>query len=294
MKEILTTKKFWYELFLMTFCMLVAAVGVHFFLVPSKLIIGSISGLSIVIYTLTEIPVSIVAFTINIVLLVLAYLLIGKEFGTKTVYTALILSPWLYLLEKYFPVKESIMQDPWFDLLCFVFIISITQAILFKINASTGGLDILAKIINKYLNVDIGTSVTFAGALICCSAFSINPFRLVVIGLLGTWINGLVLNHFTIGLSSKKRIALVSREYEKIKNFIINELHRGVTLSEVQGGFSAEKFIELTVILTKDEFAKLMKFIDTNEIKMFMTAGNVNEIYGTWNQKKRGKAILPK
>ena len=174
MKNMLSTKKFWVELMLMTFGMMVAAAGVHFFLEPSNLIIGSISGLSIVIYRLTSLPVSVVAFAINGFLLILAYLLIGKEFGTKTVYTALILSPWLFLFEKFFPVTESVMGDPWFDLLCFVLIISAVQAVLFKINASTGGLDIIAKIVNKYLHFDIGTSVTVAGAIICCTAFAIN------------------------------------------------------------------------------------------------------------------------
>ncbi len=293
MKKILASKKFWLELFIMTFTMLGGAIATHFILVPSKMIIGSISGLSIVLYTLTGMPVSLIAFAINAVLLVLAYFLIGKEFGAKTVYTALILSPWLYFLEKYFPVSHSLMQDPWFDLLSFVFIISITQAFLFKINASTGGLDILAKIINKYAHIDIGTSVTFAGAAICCSAFAINDFKLVCIGLFGTWINGLVLNHFSSGLNSKKRICVISRESDKIKDYIIHELHRGVSLYEVQGGFSKDKFMEITAILTKDEFVGLMKFIETNEIKIFMTAGNVDEIYGSWNEKRRGKVLLP-
>ncbi len=292
--KILKTKKFWLELFIMTFAMGGGAAGIHFILVPSKMIIGSISGLSIVIFKLTGIPVSIVAFSINGFLLILAYFLIGKEFGLKTVYTALILSPWLRLLEVYFPVSQSLMQDTWFDLICFVSLMSFTQAILFKINASTGGLDILAKIFNKYLHVNIGVGVTIAGATICCTAFAINDFKLVLIGLLGTWINGLVLNHFSSGLNSKKRVCLISREFEQIKNFIVNELDRGVTLSEVQGGFSSDKFMEVTAILTKDEYGKLMQFVELHELKIFMTVGNVDEVYGSWNEKRRGRSLLPR
>ncbi len=288
--EIIKTRKFWYELFLMTFGMLLGAIAVHFFLVPSKLIIGSISGLSIVLFNLTGVPVSVVAFVINGGLLVLAYILIGKEFGLKTVYTALILSPWLYLLETFFPVTESVMQDPWFDLLCFVVILSFVQAVLFKINASTGGLDILAKIINKYLHVDIGTSITFSGGAICCTAFAINDFRLVIIGLLGTWFNGLVLNHFTAGLNMKKKVCIISREGERIKDYIINEINRGASLYSVKGGYSSEDFVEVVTILGQDEFATLMKFIDENKIKTFMTAGNVSEVYGFWNKRKKIKS----
>ncbi len=292
--EIIKTKKFWYELFLMTFGMLIGAIAVHFFLVPSKLIIGSISGLSIVLYNLIGVPVSIVSFIINGGLLVLAYILIGKEFGTKTVYTALILSPWLFLLEKLFPIKESVMQDPWLDLLCFVVILSFVQAVLFRINASTGGLDILAKIVNKYLHIDIGTSITVAGGAICCTAFAINDFKLVIIGLIGTWINGLVLNHFTAGLNQKKRVCIISKDYHPIKDFVIKEIGRGVTMYEVVGGYTNEKATEIEVLLARDEFATLMKFIEDESIKAFITAGNVNEIYGNWNKPKKKKRLQEK
>ncbi|MDD4141639.1 MAG: YitT family protein [Bacteroidales bacterium] len=285
--NILKTKKFWVEGLIMTFGMLVAAMAVHFFLEPSGLIVGSITGLSIVIFRLTGIPVSILSFIINGILLVLAYFLIGKEFGTKTVYTALVLSPWLFLLEQFFPVTESIMKDPWFDLLCFVLILSASQAVLFKINASTGGLDIIAKIVSKYTHADIGTSVTVAGAVICCSAFAINDLRAVIIGLIGTWINGLIVNYFTAGLNTKKRVCIISKDYEQLREYIINDLVRGVTLYEVIGGYSNEKSMEIETLLTKDEFAKLMEHIDNNQIKAFITAGNVTEVYGFWIKDKK-------
>ena len=179
------------------------------------------------------------------------------------------------------------MGDPWFDLLCFVLLLSATQAVLFKINASTGGLDILAKIVNKYTHVDIGTSVTVAGAVICCTAFFINDFRLVIIGLIGTWINGLVINHFTAGLNMKKRVCIISPEYQRLRDYIINDLVRGVTLYEVTGGYSNEKKVEIEALLTKDEFAKLMDLINTEQINAFITAGSVSEVYGFWIQDKK-------
>ena len=207
----LGTAKFWKELAIMTVGMFIAASSVYYFLMPSNLVIGSITGLSMVIssiFTAAGIPVkvSLVVTLINALLLVLAWLLIGAEFGAKTVYTALILGPFIEVWEKILPYQKllepgqtSVMGDPWFDLLCFVLVLSASQTILFNINASTGGLDILAKIVNKYLHFDIGTSVSVAGALICCTAFAVNPFRMVVIGLIGTWINGLALDYFTAG-----------------------------------------------------------------------------------------------
>ncbi len=303
--SILKTKKFWVELLIMTVGMMITACAVYYFLVPSKLIIGTISGLSIVISGIADsafhvnLPVSVVIFVVNAILLVLAYFLIGKEFGIKTVYTALILGPLTGLLERFFPYQNfispdaaypSVMGDIWFDLCCFVLLLSAAQAVLFSINASTGGLDILAKIVNKYLHFDIGKSVSVAGAVICCTAFAINPFQMVVIGLIGTWINGLVVDYFTATLNNRKRVCVVSKEYDRIRRYIIDDLVRGCTLYEVIGGYTNEKSIELEALLTKDEFSKLMEFVSKNEIHAFITAGNVSEVYGLWfKDKKRVK-----
>ena len=308
-KEILNyvaTKKFWIELIIMTVGMIVTACAVYYFLVPSKLIIGTISGLSIVISGICEkffgfpLNVSTVIFVINAVLLVLAYILIDKEFGIKTVYTALILGPLIGVLEKYFPYENyisttseipSIMGDLWLDLCCFVLLLSLAQAVLFKINASTGGLDILAKIVNKYLHFDIGTSVSVAGWIICCTAFMINDARLVIIGLIGTWINGLVVDYFTASFNRRKKVSIISNQHEEIRQFIINDISRGLTIYNVKGGYSGEDKVKLEVLLSTDEFSDLMKFINENEINAFITAGNVSEVYGLWGDKNRRKAI---
>ncbi|MBR6347042.1 MAG: YitT family protein [Bacteroidales bacterium] len=290
----LATWKFWKELIIMTLGISVGAAAVYYFLMPSKLIIGSISGLSIVLSEVSgnlgfPIKVSTLIIVINAVLLVLAWFLIGKEFGLKTVYTALILGPlvdmwaWLFPIETVITEGTSVMNDPWLDLLCFVLMLSISQAILFRINASTGGLDIIAKIVNKYLHFDIGTSVTIAGAVICCSAFAINPFRLVVIGLIGTWINGLVVDYFTDTLNKRKRVCIISPDYEIIRDYIINQLHRGCSLYQLHGGYSKEEHVEVVTLLTQHEYADLFNFLKDRNISGFMTAGNVSEIYGTWN-----------
>jgi uncharacterized membrane-anchored protein YitT (DUF2179 family) len=301
MKEILQylcTWKFWKELFIMTLGMAIAAAAVYYFMMPSKLVLGSISGLSIVIsnlFMMMGIPlkVSAVVTAINAILLILAWLLIGKEFGAKTVYTAMILGPLLEFWEKICPYERlieagqtSIMADPLLDLICFVLVVSISQTILFSINASTGGLDILAKIVNKYLHFDMGKSVSVAGAIICLTAFAINPFQMVIIGLIATWINGMVVNMFTANLNQRKRVCIVSKDYDRIRRYIIDELHRGCTLYEVIGGYTNEKSIELESLLTNDEFSKLMEYLGKNEINAFTTAGNVSEVYGLWSKDR--------
>ena len=304
MKDILKylcTWKFWKELVIMTLGMAIAAAAVYYFMMPSKLVLGSISGLSIVItnvLNMVGIPVKMswIVTTINAILLVLAWLLIGREFGAKTVYTALILGPLLEFWEKVCPYERlveagqtSVMGDPLLDLICFVLVVSISQTILFSINASTGGLDILAKIVNKYLHFDIGVSVTVAGAIICCTAFAINPFRMVVIGLIGTWMNGLALDYFMASVNKRKRICIVSDRSEEIRSYIVDTLERGCTLYDVHGGYSGNPHVEIQALLTQDEFSHVMNFVKQNDIEAFITAGNVSEIYGMWNKSKHKK-----
>ena len=339
----LGTKKFWKELVVMTIGIMIGAAAVYYFLMPSKLIIGTISGLSIVINTLiggNPDTFSYLVMGINAFLLILAFLLIGNEFGAKTVYTAMILGPLTQVWDRICPytnfthtvienpeilaqlqaglspldangnpyllsragevlmqVKDSVMSsglgmgDLWFDLICFVLLLSASQAIEFRVNASTGGLDILAKIINKFMHFDIGMSVSIGGALICCTAFFINDFRMVVIGLIGTWLNGIVINYFTASLDRRKRVCIISREYERIRAYIVNDLVRGCTLYTIEGGYTGEVSKEIQSLLTQEEFASLMAYIRENDIKAFITAGNCSEIYGLWlkHRKRHGR-----
>ena len=304
MKEILqylTTWKFWKELLIMTLGMTIAAAAVYYFMMPGKLVLGSISGLSIVIANVLglagiTVKVSWVVTTINAILLLLAWLLVGSEFGAKTVYTAMILGPlldfwaWVCPYEKLIePGLTSVMGDPLMDLIVFVLVVSISQTILFSINASTGGLDILAKIVNKYLHFDIGVSVTVAGAIICCTAFAINPFRMVVIGLVGTWLNGLALDYFMASVNRRKRICIISDQNEQIRSYIVDTLSRGCTIYDVRGGYNGAPHTEIQSLLTTDEFSSVMNYIKQHDIKAFITAGNVSEVYGLWNHRKNKK-----
>lgn len=286
--------KIWKELIIMTVGMMIAAAAVYYFMMPSNLIVGSISGLSLVIARITGWEMSIIVMAINAFLLVLAWLLIGKEFGAKTVYTAMILGPMIDLWGVICPAERlipegatSVMGEPFLDMICFVLVLSLSQTIMFSINASTGGLDILAKIVNKYLHFDIGASVAVAGAIICCTAFAINPFHLVVLGLIGTWINGLTIDYFTASFNRKKRVCIISKDHELIRRHIIEKLHRGCSLYPVVGGYSGEESFEIQTLLTKDEFSDLMAYIRDNKIQSFVTAGNVSEIYGRWSHNAR-------
>ena len=246
--HLLSTKKFWMELLVMTVGMFVASSAVHFFQVPSKLVIGSFSGLALVVYQLFPIvSVGTYLLLINIVLLILSFILLGNEFGAKTVYTSLIVGPMVDFLQWLFPMKQSlfavtiagtgqVMLDPWFDLLCFVLVLGLSQSILFSINASTGGLDIVAKIVNKYCHLNLGSSVMVCGCIICSMAILVNDITMVLVGLIGTWLNGLVINYFMEKINQKTRVFIISDDHEKIQQYVINTMRRGLTLHPVYGG----------------------------------------------------------
>lgn len=293
--QILKSSKFWKEFFIMTVGMLITAIAIYYFLVPSQLIVGSTSGLAIVVSNLLEtigihVKVSLCLETINIILLIIAFILCGKEFGAKTVYATIILGPMMDFLEWIYPYQNffteagqtSVMGDVWFDLLCFVLLLSLAQALLFNINASTGGLDIPAKIINIYFHYDIGNAVTVAGFVVSATAFFIHPFKMVVIGILGTWLNGLVVNYFTAGINRRKRVSIITRDPEPVRNYIINELVRGCSIYHLEGGYTKEERFEIQSFLAQDEFANLMEYMKDNNINAFMTASNVSEVYGRW------------
>jgi len=341
----LHTVKFWREFAMMTLGMLCGAAAVYYFLLPSHIIIGSISGLSLVLNTAMGGDADTLSYWImgiNAFLLLLAFVLIGNEFGAKTVYTAMILGPLVQIWDRIYPytkfthkviydmdiqtqlsqgltvldpngnpyvlsrygevleqVKSSVMAsgltpgDVWFDLICFVLLLSACQAFLFRINASTGGLDILGKIINKYLHFDIGTSVSIGGVIICCTAFFVNDFRMVVVGIIGTLINGVVVDYFSVALATKKRVCIISPEWERIRKYIIENERRGCTLYEATGGYTGNKQVEIQSLLTVDEYADLMKYMRDNNIQAFITAGNCSEIFGTWfTQKPKYEALV--
>lgn len=295
----LRTTKFWKEFLLITIGMLLSAMAVYYFLLPANLIIGTVSGLAIVLSGVLAafgitVKVSLMVTILNVILIVLALLLLGRDFGVKTIYASLILGPMMDLCEAVMPYEKliapgtvSVMGDLWFDLMCFVILLSISQALLFNINASTGGLDIVAKIINKYFHMDIGASVTLAGFVTCLTAFAINPFRLVIIGLLGTWLNGIVVNFFTATLNRRKRVCIVSKDHEKARKFIVESLGRGCSLYPLIGGYTGEQGMEVQALLTQDEFANLMEFIRRENIRAFVTASNVSEVYGLWLKPKK-------
>lgn len=268
---------------LITCAMLIVSAAVYFFLVPSKIVVGSISGLAMVLAELLHMQMSTITFILNVVLLMAGFLFIGKEFGAKTIYTSLLLPVFLWIFERLFPVTESLTGNSVYDLVSYILIIALGQAILFNVNASSGGLDVIAKIISKYTRADIGKAVTIAGMVTAVTSILVYDIGTLVVSVLGTYANGLAVDYFIDGFNRRKKICILSEEYERIQKYIMQELIRGVTIYTAKGGYDGKEKTELVTIMTPSEYKQLLNYLHRSEIQAFVTVYNVSQVIGKWN-----------
>lgn len=266
------------EFIVITFATLIVSAAVFFFLIPSQASVGSISGLAMILGNIIPLHISIITFILNGLLLIIGFLLIGKEFGAKTVYTSLLLPLFLRIFEIWFPDFSSINGDPFLDMVCYIFVVSIGLAILFRENASSGGLDIVAKLLNKYFRMDMGKAMALPGMCVALSSILFYDKKLVVLSLLGTYLNGLVLDHFIFGLNLKKRVCIISEKEAEIRSFILNRLHSGATIYEGRGAYDGQPKTEIITIVDKNEYALLMSYLLKTDPSAFVTVYTVSEV----------------
>lgn len=263
------------------------AACVHYIMIEDGLVMGSISGLVIVIMKVIPMSASTLTFILNIGLFIIGYIFIGKEFGLKTMLASVLLPLYMRLFEAISPNPESLSGNLVIDIVVLMVVLSFGQALLFHINASSGGLDIVVKLMNKYLHMKIGTALQISGLVICALSFFTYGRETMVIGMVVTYVNGIVIDHFSDGFLIKKKVCVISDKYEEIQKFIIHDLRRGATLYEVYGGATGKKRVELQTILEKSEYARLLAFIAEKDPCAFMATGNVAEVIGEWNKQKR-------
>lgn len=267
------------EAVILTVAVAIIAVAVYFFLVPSHTSVSSISGLGIVLSNFIPLPLSAITMILNVVLLIIGFLTCGKEFGTKTVYTSIMLPLFLGLFEAVFPNFGSMTNSQELDVLCYVLVVSIGLSILFNRNASSGGLDIVAKIMNKYLHMELGRAMSLSGMCVALSAALVYDKKTVVLSLLGTYFNGIVLDYFIFDHNRKRRVCIITAKEEELRRFIIEGLHSGATIYEATGAYNFEKHNEIITIVDKSEYQKLMKFINELDPKAFITVYNVSSMH---------------
>ena len=264
------------ETVILTVAVAIIAAAVYFFLVPSHASVSSISGLGIVLSNFVPLPLSAITMILNVVLLLIGFVTCGKEFGIKTVYTSIMLPLFLGLFEVLFPKAGSMTDSQELDVLCYILVVSVGLSILFNRNASSGGLDIVAKIMNKYLHIELGRAMSLSGMCVALSAALVYDKKTVVLSVLGTYFNGIILDHFIFDQNRKRRVCIITGKEEELRQFIIQDLHSGATVYEAIGAYNLEKHNEIITIVDKSEYQKLMKFINEIDPKAFITVYNVS------------------
>ena len=266
------------EFIIITFGAVLAAAAIYFFMLPSHVAVGSASALGMVLSNFIPIPVSVITLLLNVFLLILGFILIEPEFGAKTVYTAIMVPVAMGVFEAIFPNFQSLTQDQLIDVLCYILVVGMAMAILFSRNASSGGLDIVAKIMNKYLKMDIGRAVSISGIIVALTSAFCYDTKIVILSVLGTYFGGMIVDHFIFGLNIKRRVCVISPKIDEITDFVLHQLHSGATLNEITGAYLGDKKKEIITIVDKQEYRKLMAFVKEVDPKAFVTVYAVNEI----------------
>jgi len=257
------------------------AGGMYFFLMPSNLATGGANGLAIVLnYFVPVLPVGIIMVMINIILFITAFIVIGKTFGIKTIYASLMVSLLVYALELIYPMNEPLTGDILLELIFGIVISGVGMGIVFNQNASTGGTDISAKIINKFFHIHLGKAVFLSDILITIFsgfAFGMNKAMYAMLGVL---INSFVIDYIIDGLNLMKEVTIISDNFDCIKDFIIKTLDRSFTIYHGRGGYTDKDKKIIVVVLSKREFIRLRAFINEQDSKAFLTVNNTHEVYG--------------
>lgn len=263
---------------IITFGTLIVAISVYFFMLPSHIAVGSGTALAMVASNFIPLPVSVLSLILNVVLLIVGFLLIGPEFGAKTVYCSILMPLYLAVFEWLLPNFQSLTQDPLLDVVCYILVVGIGLAILFPRNASSGGLDIVAKILNKYMKIDLGVAMSVSGILVSLTSAFCYDTKTVVISVLGTFFGGILVDYFIFGMNIKRRVCIISPKLDIFVDFILHELHSGATLNEIIGAYDSTPRKEIITIVDNQEYRKLMDFVRKEDPNAFVTVYAVSEM----------------
>lgn len=256
----------------------IVAAAVFFFMLPSHVSVGSGAALAMVLSNFIPLSVSTITLIMNIGLLIIGFILIGPEFGAKTIYCAILMPLVMGVFEWIFPNFQSITQDPLLDVICYILVVGVGLAILFSRNASSGGLDIVAKILNKYLRIDLGKAMAYSGVAVALSSALCYDSKTVVLSLLGTYFGGMIVDHFIFGINIKRRVCVISKDLDNIVDYVLHTLHSGATLNEIIGAYDKSPKMEMVTIVDKHEYKQLMDYVRKVDPKAFVTVYSVSDM----------------
>ena len=274
----MTIKQSLKEYLIISFGTLIVAAAVFFFMLPSNLAVGSVSALSMILNNYIPVPVSIITLIINIILLIIGYFLIGKDFAVRTVYATILLPVFLWVFEILLPNFQSLTQDPLLDMIGYIITVGVGLALLFSCNSSTGGIEVIAKLMNKYLKMDLGQAMSISGMLVALASWTCYDTKTVFLSVLGTYVGGLIVDHYIFDMNIKRKVCIISTKQEQITEYILHELHSGASLYDVIGAYDQKVRREIITIVDRTEYKKLMDYVHAIDSKAFITVYSVSDI----------------
>lgn len=257
------------------------ALGLSLFLIPANLATGGITGLAMVIHAVfPAISIGNALVVLNTLLFIIGFVTIGKNFGTKTIFATVLLTGTMYIFDWFQFVKEPLVDDLLANLIVGIIISGIGLGIVFNENASTGGTDIIAKILNKYLHIEIGKSLQIADMVVVTLAAMSFGIELAIYALLGIFLNGIVIDTIIEGFNSKISVSIISQHSEDIQKFIVHDIERGATIYTAKGAYTKENKEIINSVMNKKEFVQLKNYVKETDPHAFIMTSNVREVLG--------------
>ncbi|MGG7178234.1 YitT family protein [Clostridium paraputrificum] len=268
------------EYLLITFGIILVAISVEYFFAPNNLAAGGVTGLAIVINSLIpSIGVGTITLIVNLLLFALAFMVIDGNFGGKTIFASVGLSVVMWIIESFF-APSAITNDLVIATVFGTIISAFGMAIVFNNNSSTGGTDILAKILNKFLHINIGTALLIVDFLITFGAAMVFGLDIGFYSMLSVIILGITVDRFIDGFNLSKEIIIMSSKQDEISKFILEELFRGCTYLKGEGAYTGKDIKVIYTVLGRSEFIKLKGFIKKIDPKAFISVRESHEILG--------------
>jgi len=272
--------KILYDYAIVTIGALLTAIGAHFFKFPNNFSFGGVTGLCVMIGEISSLSPAEANLVINSFLLVLGFITLGRSFGVKTVYATVIISAGISLLDLLYPLMSPLTSQPFMELLYAVALPGIGSAMLFQVEASGGGTDIIALIIKKHSSINIGNALLVADCLIVIASFFVFGIETFLLSVMGMVTKSLVVDNFTHSLNLSKVYNVVCDNPKKVCDFIEKTLHRGATINECEGAFTHAKRYNVMTVLKPRQGYQLQQFLDETMPQSFVTITNTSEIIG--------------
>ena len=266
------------EYFMITVGTALISAAVYFFMIPANLCPGSAAALGLLLGNVIPLPVSMITLILNISLLIIGFLFIGPEFGGKTIYTSVLMPLIMRIYEVLIPDFVSINQDQVVDMLCYIMLVGMGLSVIFHSNASSGGLDILGKLMNKYLRIEMGKAVAIPGMVVALSSILFYDVKSVILSVIGTYFSGMMVDYFIFGMSIKRRVCIISNKADEIVEYILHDLKSGASLYPLEGAYEKALRTEVVAIVNKQEYTKLMSYLQKTDPAAFITVYAVNEV----------------